>query len=135
MMNIIRLTILLIIFLFSFSASASYVNSCLLTGTLLEDPVIMIKSMNRVDNNGEIMANSAYEVSDFKLKIWITDTKIAGRADSGCQLPDNKPYELLITLANAYDLTEAKKGDQIKLLHIIKNSSHSPTTEKYILQK
>lgn len=134
-MNIIRLIVLLIIFPFSFSASASYVNSCLLTGTLLEDPVIMIKSMNRVDNNGEIMANSAYEVSDFKLKIWITDTKIAGRADSGCQLPDNKPYELLITLANAYDLTEAKKGDQIKLLHIIKNSSHSPTTEKYTLQK
>lgn len=135
MKNIIRLTVLLIIFSFSLSASASYVNSCLLTGTLLNDPVIMVKSMNRVDNRGEIIANSEYETSDFELKLWITESKIAGRADSGCQLPNHQPYKLFITLANAYELTDAKKGDQIKLLHIIKNSSHSPTTEKYILQQ
>lgn len=135
MINIIRLFVLLIIFPFAHAAYASYVNTCLLTGELLEAPAIMIKSINRVDNSGEIMANSEYETSDFELKLWITESKIAGRADSGCQLPNHQPYELLITLANANELTDAKKGDQIKLLHIIKNSSHSPTNEEYILQQ
>lgn len=114
---------------------ASYENFCLLTGTLLQTPEQMIRSMTRVNANGQFIPNSEYEVSEFKLKVLINQSEKAGRTDSGCQLPNNKPYELSISLPRAYGLVNAKKGDTIKLMHVITDYRGTNPQNYYILQE
>lgn len=115
------------------AASASYMNTCLLTGTLLQDPEHMIASISPRDANGQPNHQQEYEKSTFMIKVKIEQLEIAGRADSGCQLPQNRPYELSLALPDAFALVNAQKGDKVKLLHVRKTNKNGEY-EKYILK-
>lgn len=135
MKNKIRLLVLFIIFSFCTCCFASYENRCLLTGKLLEDPIIASSSSDHSKVIGESTPTSPQKIKNFQLKIWVTESEIAGRADSGCQLTNNQPYELSVTLPatliNAYKLTKATKDHSISLLHtIIEDDDHN---EQYTL--
>lgn len=115
------------------AASASYENTCLLTGTLLQAPQERIASISPMGANGQPNHQQEYEKSTFEIKVIIEQSEIAGRADSGCQLPQNRPYELSLSLPEAYALVNAQKGDKVKLLHVRKTNKNSEY-EKYILK-
>lgn len=125
----IRLLVLFIIFSFFTCCFASYENRCLLTGKLLNDPIIAGSSLDHSKVIGQSTPTSQQEIKNIQLKIWVTESEKAGRADSGCHLTNNQPYELLVTLpatlTNVYKLTKAAKDHSISLLHtIIEEDDH-----------
>ncbi|MCX8600481.1 MULTISPECIES: hypothetical protein [unclassified Gilliamella] len=108
MKTICRIISFIICILFSQIATASFQNLCLLTGTLLEDPQHGIFSIGKGEQE--------HEISVFDIKVLITKSEKRGRADHGCFLPNDKPYELEVRLEKAFQLQNYKKGDQVELI-------------------
>ena len=132
MKKIILSVVLSISYFFSLSVNASQVNICLLTGTLLADPQIAIMSFSPSNDNGKTLPEREY--NNVELEVLVTAANITEtRADSLCALPNNQPYKITVSLRDEYSLNDAKKGEQIKLLHIYKNYPNGED-EDYILQ-
>lgn len=52
----------------------------------------------------------------------VAKSEIAGQVDSGCKLLHNQLNELSMFLLKAYDLINVKRGESIKLLHIVRRA-------------
>lgn len=116
---------------------ASDQNSCLLTATLLEDPVFNILFS---EPNGDL---SEEELKKFKfstlfttVKVLVTKSKQTKPQHDDCKLPNSQPYQLTIVLegTDASRLKNAKKGDVIELLRIRSNHLELIGTEEYQLK-
>ncbi len=120
------------------SIYASDQNSCLLTATLLEDPIF---EKLCIEPNSDL---SEEELKKFKfsrhfttVKVLVTKSKQTKRQHDDCKLPNSQPYQLTTMLegTDASRLKNAKKGDVIKLLQIRSKHLELIGTEEYQLKK
>ncbi len=120
------------------SIYASDQNSCLLTATLLEDPVF---EKLCIEPNSDL---SEEELKKFKfsrhfttVKVLVTKSKQTKRQHDDCKLPNSQPYQLTTMLegTDASRLKNAKKGDVIKLLQIRSKHLELIGTKEYQLKK
>lgn len=120
------------------SIYASDQNSCLLTATLLEDPVF---EKLCIEPNSDL---SEEELKKFKfsrhfttVKVLVTKSKQTKRQHDDCKLPNSQPYQLTTMLegTDASRLKNAKKGDVIKLLQIRSKHLEHIGTKEYQLKK
>lgn len=120
------------------SIYASDQNSCLLTATLLEDPVF---EKLCIEPDSDL---SEEELKKFKfsrhfttVKVLVTKSKQTKRQHDDCKLPNSQPYQLTTMLegTDASRLKNAKKGDVIKLLQIRSKHLELIGTKEYQLKK
>lgn len=120
------------------SIYASDQNSCLLTATLLEDPIF---EKLCIEPNSDL---SEEELKKFKfsrhfttVKVLVTKSKQTKRQHDDCKLPNSQPYQLTTMLegTDASRLKNAKKGDVIKLLQIRSKHLELIGTKEYQLKK
>lgn len=92
-------------------ASASYVNSCLLTGVVLESTSTMMMSFTSPEG--------AREVSKLSVKLQIQKAEKHGRADSGCDGFKGKTLDIQI---DQPPLISLKKGQIIKIQSVMEDA-------------
>ena len=89
-------------------------------------------SFSPSDENSKTLPKREY--NNVELEVLVTAANITEkRADSLCTLPNNQSYKISVSLRDEYSLNNAKKGKQIKLLHIYKNYPNGEYKD-YILQ-
>ena len=116
---------------------ASDQNSCLLTATLLEDPVYqLLFSEPSSDLSEEELKKFKFSTLFTTVKVLVTKSKQTKRQHDDCKLPNSQPYQLTIVLegTDASRLKNAKKGDVIKLLQIRSKHLELIGTEEYQLK-
>lgn len=116
---------------------ASDQNSCLLTATLLEDPVYqLLFSEPSSDLSEEELKKFKFSTLFTTVKVLVTKSKQTKRQHDDCKLPNSQPYQLTIVLegTDASRLKNAKRGDVIKLLRIRSNHLELIGTKEYQLK-
>ncbi len=116
---------ILIFFLPNYSF-ASYVNSCLLTGTVSEDTSTMIMDIQPENGQG------SYEVSHLDVKFKVSSAEEHGRADSGCKQFVGKTLQIRIEQA---PLISYKKGSKIKVVSFQKDIGTKQIQQYSIVEK
>ena len=104
-------------------AQASYVESCEITGKVLQDT-----STRRLYLDGP---QGDYEVLDLRVVLWIQKVKQSGRADSQCAaFKPRTPLEINIKPA---PLVTLQQGQKIRIHYFKKHNQGQEATESYQL--
>ena len=105
------------------SAQASYVESCEITGKVLQDTSTRTVYINGPD--GE------YERSDLSVRLRISKVRVSGRADSQCKA--FKPRTELAVNISPVPRLALQQGQRIQLQYFNKHNQGADPSESYQL--